>query len=110
MRPERACAQTHSLVTPSRSATSSAVSRGVIDARSSLEAPAALLAELALQSPLGDAAGHLAVLGVIVAVLDERSRAVVLFDLLSVEGLDASRELGLGVAKVLELAAAMREP
>jgi hypothetical protein len=32
-----------------------------MNARSSLKPPAALLAELALQSPLGDEAGHLAV-------------------------------------------------
>jgi hypothetical protein len=86
------------------------VRRDVIDARSSLEPPPALLAELALQSPLGDAAGHLAVLSVIVAVFDERSRAVVLFGLLAAEDLDASHEVGLGLAEILELAAAMREP
>ena len=37
-----------------------------MDARSSLKPPAALLAELALQSPLGDQTGHLAVMGVVV--------------------------------------------
>ena len=104
MRPERACAQTHSLVTPSRSATSSAVRRDVMNARSSLKPPAALLAELALQSPLGDQAGHLAVPGVVVAVFDERSGAVALFGLPAAEGLDASDELSLCLAKLLELA------
>ena len=47
---------------------------------------------------------------VYVAVFDERSGAVVLFDLLAAQGLDAAGQLGLGVAKVLELSAAAREP
>ena len=84
--------------------------RDVTDARSSLKPSTALLAHLALQSPLGNEAGHLAQSGVVVAVFDEWSAAVSLLGLLAAKGLDASGELGLGVAKLIELAATVREP
>ena len=61
MRPERACAQTHSFGHAEPLGHLFGCEKGRHERSLIAQAPAALLAELALQSPLGDETGHLAV-------------------------------------------------
>ena len=110
MRPARACAQTQSFVTPSRSATSSAVSRLVTVARSSFKPAAALPVELPLQPPLRSLNFHLSDSVFGFASGDERSLAVAALCLLAAQVLEVVCGEGLGAMQLGELAAPPGEP
>src|SRR5215210_2994296 len=110
MRPARACAQTQSFVTPSRSATSSAVSRLVIVACSSFEAVAALSTALSLEPPLRELVSHLRTAFDELALCHERASGVTVLGLLPSKVLDATRRQGFGATELHELASAAGEP
>src|SRR5215210_2197281 len=110
MRPARACAQTQSFVTPSRSATSSAVSRLVTVARSSFESAAAFATALSLESPLRQLLPHLRSAIAELALCHERSSGVAALRLLPTKILDATRCEGFGATQLDELFPAAGEP
>src|SRR5215210_84802 len=110
MRPARACAQTQSFVTPSRSATSSAVSRLVTVARSSFEPAAALSTALSLESPLGKLISHLRCAVTEVVLRHERASGVAALGLLAPKIVDATRGECLGATQLRELVPPAGEP
>src|SRR5215210_3946654 len=110
MRPARAYAKTQSFVTPSRSATSSAVSRLVTVARSSFAPAAALSTALSLESPLRELVSHLRSALAELALHHERASGVAALGLLPAHVFDTACGDGFGVTQLHELAPAAREP
>ena len=78
--------------------------------RLALQSAAEVTGLLALEAAFGDAPRHLAVLGLVVAILDEGPFTVALLGLLASQSLDAEREAVLGRAKLFDLGAAVWEP
>src|SRR5215217_3594181 len=110
MRPARACAQTQSFVTPSRSATSSAVSRLVTVTRSSFEPVAALVTALSLESLLRKLISHLRCALAELALRHERASGVTALGVLPSKIVDATRGEGFGAPQLRELVPPAGEP